>query len=87
MIEELKSYLKITWDEEDLLLNTLIEEGKAYLNELAGVKLDFENNYINKSLLKDYARYAYNNQIEYFEENFAKKLLRLQINAALGQGV
>ena len=86
MLEELKSYLKITWIEEDLLLYNLIDEGKAYLNDITGVELDFETDITNKSLLKDYVRYSYNNQIEYFEENFASKLLRLQLNVACKRG-
>lgn len=81
-LEELKSYLNITWAEEDLFLQALMDEGIDFLEEIAGIALDFTKN-TNKSLLKDYCRYAYNKQIEYFEENFASKLLRLQIKSAL----
>jgi hypothetical protein len=31
------------------------------------------------SLLLDYCRYAYNNALEYFEENFRAQILRLQL--------
>lgn len=87
MLEELKRYLKITINEEDLLLDSLINEGMSYLNEIAGISLDFDNDFTNKSLLKDYVRYTYNNQREYFEENFASKLLRLQLKTACKRGV
>lgn len=35
------------------------------------------------SLLLDYCRYAYGNALEYFEENFAKELLRLQLQEGI----
>ncbi len=82
MLEELKSYLKITWDEEDLLLTNLLNDAKEYLNELCGVELDYTN-INNKSLVKDYVRYAYNNNLEWFEINFTSKLLRLQLKEGI----
>lgn len=82
MLEELKSYLKITWDEEDLLLDNLINDAEEYLNELCGVELDYTD-INNKSLVKDYVRYAYNNNVEWFEINFASKLLRLQLKEGI----
>jgi hypothetical protein len=83
MLEELKSYLKITWNDEDTSLNRLIEQGKAYLNDLMGVTLDYDSEGQPKSLLLDYCRYAYNNALEYFEENFQKEILRLQFKSAV----
>ena len=35
------------------------------------------------SLLLDYCRYVYNNASEYFEENFSKELLRLQLQEGI----
>ena len=83
LLQEVKEYLKITWDDEDSTLTRMIERGKNYLEDLTGTKLNFEEEGQPKSLLLDYCRYAYNNALEYFEENFAKEILRLQLKEAV----
>lgn len=83
MLNAVKVYLKITWDDEDALLLSIIERGKAYLNDLTGVELDFDSYGPARSLLLDYCRYVYNNASEYFEENFASELLRLQLKTGV----
>ena len=82
MLQELKDYLRISWDDEDTLLEATIVKGKAYLEDITGVTLDFEQAR-EKSLLLDYCRYSYNNASEYFEENFKSELLRLQLKSAV----
>lgn len=79
LLEEVKSYLKITWDDEDGFITSLIDRGKAKLQELTGAELDFETEGQARSLLFDYVRYAYNNATEYFEENYQHEILRLQL--------
>ena len=83
LLQQLKAYLKITWDDEDEALAGMIERAKAYLNDLTGVELDFEKEAPPKSLLLDYCRYVYNNASEYFEENYRQELLRLQLTTAV----
>lgn len=83
MLEEVKEYLKITWDDEDNSLTNMIERGKNNLEELTGTTLDFTANNQAKSLLLDYCRYAYNSALEYFEENFYKEITRLQLSEAV----
>jgi hypothetical protein len=85
LLEEAKSYLRITWGEEDTLLNTLISRGKRKLEELAGAELDFETEGLARSLLLDYVRYAYNNASEYWEENFRFDILRLQLMTGVAE--
>lgn len=82
MLQAVKDYLKITWDDEDALLQAIIERGKAYLNDLTGSELDFDTDGQPKSLLLDYCRYVHNNASEYFEENFAREIIRLQLQVA-----
>ena len=79
LLEQVKSYLKVTWDDEDALIENYINRGKAKLNELVGAELDFETEGHARSLLFDFVRYAYNNATEYFEENFRSEILRLQL--------
>ena len=83
MLEEVKSELRITWDDEDIRLQGLIERAKAYLNDLAGAKLDFEEEGVPKDLLLARCRYVYNNAAEYFEENFHSEIVRLQYQVGI----
>lgn len=79
LLEQIKQYLKVSWDDEDTLIENYINRGKAKLNELVGAELDFETEGHARSLLFDFVRYAYNNATEYFEENFRSEILRLQL--------
>lgn len=79
MLQKVKDYLKINWNDEDDFLISLIIRGQTKLQELAGAELDFEAEGQARSLLFDFVRYAYNNASEYFEENFRKEILRLQL--------
>lgn len=79
MIDELKEYLKITWNDEDINLSRILESGKIYLNNIVGISLDFKTNAYYKMLLFEYSRYVYNNALEYFDTNFRSQLVQLQI--------
>lgn len=83
LLQELKDYLKITWNNEDAYLQNMIDKGKEYLKDLTGTDLNFEGEGQPKSLLLDYCRYYYNNAIEYFEENFQRQIVRLQYKEAI----
>ncbi len=83
MLEEVKDYLKITWEDEDSYIQGIINRGKDYLNNLTGTELGLEVEGQPKALLLDYCRYAYNSALEYFEENFYKEILRLQLQEAV----
>ncbi len=79
MLQEIKDYLKITWDDEDPDIQNMIGRGKKRLEGLAGATLDFVEEGPARELLFEYCRYAYNNALEYFEENFRKEIIRLQL--------
>jgi hypothetical protein len=85
MLDAVKDYLKITWDDEDGEVARLIAQGEAILEGLAGAELDFQSEGLARSLLFDYVRYAYNNASEYFEDNFAKQILRLQLMTGVAE--
>ncbi len=132
LLQVVKEYLQITWSDEDSRIQGIIDRGKAYLDSLAGVALDYTTPsedahaaYVqalagileavrreedpvtiqegiarilaaegqrdqavaetkpHMTLLLDYCRYAYNNASEYFEENFQKEILRLQLKTGV----
>jgi hypothetical protein len=78
-LNSIKGYLRITWNDDDGAVSDLIARGKAKINELTGADQDFDTEGLARSLLYDYCRYAYNNASEYWEENFQREILRLQL--------
>jgi len=82
LLELVKEELRITWDDEDTRLISMIERAKASLNKLMGVELDYEKPGPAQDLLLARCRYDYNNALEYFEQNFAREILRLQLQVA-----
>jgi len=82
MLNEIKDYLNITWDDEDTKVQNIIDRGKSRIEGLTGASLDFSSPGLAKDLLLNYCRYDYNNAVEYFEENFQTEILRLQLNTA-----
>lgn len=85
MLQTVKDYLKITWNDEDSNIQSIIDRGKAHLNSLVGAELDFLTEGLPRSLLFDYCRYVYNNASEYFEENFQQEILRLQLMTGVAE--
>ena len=83
MLDELKDTLGIVGTDQDAALNKIILRGKAKIEGLAGVVLDFEVEGLSKFLILNYCRYDYNNAPEYFEENFKGEILRMQLQSAV----
>ena len=86
LLDLVKETLRITWDTDDDYLKEIIGRAKANLNELIGVELVYEKEGLAQTLFLNYCRYEYNNAVEYFEENFHKEILRLQISEASKEG-
>ena len=82
LLELVKEELRITWDDEDTRLISMIERAKASLNKLMGIELDYEKPGPAQDLLLARCRYDYNNALEYFEQNFAREIFRLQLQIA-----
>ena len=82
LLELVKEELRITWDDEDQKLVGMIERNKASLDKLVGIELDYETPGPAQTLLLNRCRYDYNNALEYFEQNFAREILRLQLQVA-----
>lgn len=82
MLQDVKSYLRITWDDEDAQLESLIQRGERYLSRLTGTALEFDDD-LPKQLLLDYCRYARNNALEFYSTNFAQDILLLSLQEAI----
>ncbi len=86
LLEELKVKLLITFDDKELdkKLEGSLESAKGHLDSLVGMKIDYVDDRFARNLLLDCARYYYNNVAEFFEDNFQKEILRLQLLRASG---
>lgn len=91
LLEDIKDYLNITWEEERTNKNLagMMKRGMKRLQKIAGVSsLDFTEEDIERELLFDYCRYANSNALEVFEVNFIGSLQDLHFKyqaRSLGQ--
>lgn len=86
LLEELKNYLDITWDDEDTdkKLDGILNRAKNILSEYAGEALVFDSAHeTEKQLLFDCCRYIYNNSLEDFKTNFGAELITLRAKFAI----
>ena len=83
LLEELKSRLRITWNEEDAELQRIINRAKSYFEKLTSKAFSFELDAWETDLLLERCRYVYNNAADEFEKNFEDELKRLIMHVAL----
>jgi hypothetical protein len=85
LLPELKNRLRITWNDEDEYLKSILVGAMTYLIDLTSTSFDFTADSPPKTLVLERARYVYNNATDEFEINFKHELKRLVLNAALGK--
>lgn len=78
LLDDVKNYLRITWDEEDEYIFKMIKRAIAYFKSITGADVDFVSEEQNRQLLLDRCRYMHNHVIEEFEENFKSEIINLQ---------
>lgn len=78
LLSEVKSYLRITWDEEDEDLSKMIERAISYFKSITSENVDFVEDGQNRQLLLDRCRYMRNHVVEEFEDNFQSEIINLQ---------
>jgi len=78
LLIEVKSYLHITWDEEDQDIQKMIDRAISYFKSIVGQDVDFVEDGQNRQLLLDRCRYVRNHAVEEFEENFGSEIRNLQ---------
>ena len=82
MLQDTRNYLDITYEDNDTDVKLL---GADYLDRVAGTPQDYDTDSTAKSLLLDYCRYARNNALELFEQNFRAELIMLRIGVQTGE--
>lgn len=80
LLDEIKDYLDITWDDEttDRKITGLIVLGMAYLDGKRGEPADYTVPGLPRALLNDYVRYGRDNALDVFENNYQSLLLSMQ---------
>lgn len=81
LLPSLREYLDITWEDAggDQKLLGILARGMAYLDEITGERLDYDEENKPRELLFDYARYVRSNALDEFQANYLHELLSLQM--------
>lgn len=74
-----KDTLRITWGEDDDLIDNIAQRGMAAINKIAGSELDYSKPTRQQSLLLDYCRYNYNKESEFFSSDFLTELMQINL--------
>lgn len=81
LLLEVKSFLNFTWvdqSREDRII-LYIKSSIAYLEEVAGVEIDFEKDFLAKDLLLNRVLYMDSMALDDFKNNYAGYLEELKI--------
>jgi len=79
LIEEFKERMHVSHNEDDNI-KRLLSFSIAYVKSKIG-EFEIEENERAKELVLERTRYAYNDAVEYFEDNFLSEILSLSIEA------
>jgi hypothetical protein len=85
LISAVKDYLNITWDDEatDRKISGLTASGIAYIDLKYGSDADYNADGLPRQLLMEYVRYARDNALEAFENNYKNMLLAMRHERAV----
>lgn len=80
LLADVKNYLNITWDDlaTDERIRGLIASATADLDDYAGEELDYMSDGLPRTLMMDHIRYARDEALDVFENNYRKQLVRLR---------
>ncbi|GKU81205.1 phage gp6-like head-tail connector protein [Niallia sp. NCCP-28] len=84
VLQEFKDRMRITHSSEDDNLKTLLSFSVADITEKCGA-FDIEKNIRAKELVFERTRYAYNDALEYFDNNFLSQINSLGLSIALAE--
>lgn len=80
LLPMIKAYLQITWEDDatDSRVTGLIEDGIVYIDRLLGEAGDYSTPGQARTLLKEYVRYARDEALDVFENNYIHLINELQ---------
>lgn len=81
LLTKFKERMHIFHDGEDSNLKELLSFSIAFVESKIG-KFDIEKNKKAKELVFERTRYAYNDALEYFEDNFLSEIISLSLEMA-----
>ena len=80
LLADVKNYLNITWEDlaTDERIRGLIASATADLDDYAGEELDYLSDGLPRTLMMDHVRYARDEALDVFENNYRTQLIRLR---------
>lgn len=80
LLADVKNNLNITWEDQstDAKISGLILQAMAYLNNKGGDILDYEQAGYPRLLLMEFVRYARDEALDVFENNYLSLILAMQ---------
>ena len=85
LLSEVKNHLNITWDDgaTDEKICGLISAATVYLDGKGGAALDYEADGLPRTLMMEYVRYARDEALDVFENNYVTLILTMQNERAV----
>lgn len=85
LLENVKTVLDVTWSDTatDNRLKLLTQSGMAYLNDKLGTPADYSQPGYPRTLLFEYVRYARDEALDVFENNYRSLILAMQNERAV----
>lgn len=80
LLADVENYLNITWNDlaTDERIRGLIASATADLDDYAGEELDYMSDGLPRTLMMDHVRYARDEALDVFENNYRTQLVRLR---------
>ena len=85
LLEDVKNHLNITWDDDatDSKIRGLIAAATAYLDGKGGTVLDYDADGLPRMLMMEFVRYARDEALDVFENNYMSLILSMQNEMAV----
>ena len=85
LLSDVKNHLNITWDDDatDNKIRGLIAAATAYLDGKGGTDLDYDADGLPRMLMMEFVRYARDEALDVFENNYMSMILSMQNEIAV----
>lgn len=85
LLADVKNHLNITWDDDatDNKIRGLIASATVYLDGKGGTALDYDADGLPRMLMMEFVRYARDEALDVFENNYMSMILSMQNEMAV----